>query len=258
MGRAAKAKHGATPQRARRMPSALVMVVAAVVGVALIGGFALRQPLRAAAADNGPQAAQVDLGLAAATSVPTNAVPVDPAAGLGPQVEAPPVGPRFSATAPVYLVGDSLAVGIADPLTSALPARAVTVEALEGRNTSTAVALLRDHAATTAPIWVVSLGTNDLPADFPAAARAMLRLAGPSRCVLWYDVHRASTQDQINATLSGLARRHANLHLLDWEALAQAHPEWFGLDGIHPDTAGYLARTALATDAVRSLCTAGS
>jgi hypothetical protein len=236
-----------------------VLVVAAVVALiaAVFGTLALRWSRLAVAADADPQAAQVDLGLAAPTGVPAVAGSVDPAAGLGPQVEAPPIGPRFSAHTPVFLVGDSLAVGIADPLISALPGRAVTVEALEGRMTSTAVGLLADHAATTAPIWVVSLGTNDLPADFPTGARAMLRLAGPDRCVLWYDVYRTSTQDQINATLTQLARRHANLHLLGWEALAQANPGWFGPDGIHPAQEGYLARTMLATDAITSLCTTG-
>lgn len=167
------------------------------------------------------------------------------------------LGPRFPSRAPVLLVGDSLAVGIAGPLAAAWPNRTVTVEALEGRNTSTSAALLADHASATGPIWVVSLGTNDLPTDFPAAARTMMRLAGPSRCVVWYDVHRVDTQDAVNATLSRLAGRHANLHLLGWAALAQAHPEWFGYDGIHPDTAGYLARASLATDAVAQLCTTG-
>ena len=225
---------------------------------ALFGTLAFRWSRWAAAAEADPQAAQVDLGLAAPTGLPPAAVSVDPAAGLGPQVEAPPAGPRFSASTPVFLVGDSLAVGIADPLIAALPTRAVTVEALEGRMTSTAVTLLSDHATTTAAIWVVSLGTNDLPSDFPTAARALLRLAGPDRCVLWYDVHRASTQDEINATLAALAVHHPNLHLLQWQTLADAHPEWFGLDGIHPAQEGYLARTTLATDAITSVCTTGS
>ena len=170
---------------------------------------------------------------------------------------APQLPPRYPARAPVLLVGDSLAVGIADLLTTGWPKRAVSVEAEVGRATSTSAALLADHAETTGPVWVVSLGTNDLPSDFPAAARALMRLAGPSRCVLWYDVHRASTQDQINADLARLARRHENLHILGWQALAQAHPEWFGPDGIHPAEAGYLARASLATRAVASQCTVG-
>ncbi len=236
----------------------LIVVVVVLLIAALFGTLAFRWSRWAVAADADPQAAQVDFGLAAPTGFPTGAVSVDPAAGLGPQVEAPPVGPRFAANTPVFLVGDSLAVGIADPLISALPTRAVTVEALEGRMTSTAVQLLADHAATTAPIWVVSLGTNDLPTDFPASARAMLRLAGPSRCVLWYDVYRASTQDQINATLTQLARHHANLHILGWEALSDRRTRAGSGSTGSTRQAGYLARTALATDAVSSLCTNGS
>jgi len=203
-----------------------------------------------------PTAATPNATTSTVASVPTGPESVDPASGLGPKMVATPAGPRFPSDTPVFLLGDSLAVGIADLLTTAEPNRTVTVDALEGRSTVTQDQLLQYTAATTAPIWVVSLGTNDAVEEFPGAARELLKLAGPSRCVLWYDVHRAETQDAINATLTQLAARHPNLHLLQWNDLANANPLWFGSDGIHPAQEGYVARTSLATDGLAGLCTA--
>jgi hypothetical protein len=232
------------------------MGLVVALGVAAVGVFVLNRTSGAATHGDTELAAQVNLGLAAPTAVPTGPESVDPASGLGPTMLATPAGPRFPSDTPVFLLGDSLAVGIADLLTAAEPNRSVTVDALEGRSTTTQDQLLTYSAATTAPIWVVSLGTNDAPEEFPAAARELLTLAGPSRCVLWFDVHRASTQDGINATLQRLAQQHPNLHLLQWNDLANANPLWFGPDGIHPAQEGYVARTTLATDGLAGSCTA--
>jgi hypothetical protein len=260
MGRGRQAKHGAPPRRSRQVLSAVLMVVTVVVAVAVglgvIGLVVLNRPSGAAADSDTALAAQANLGLASPVGAPTGPSSVDPATGLGPKMLAAPAGPRFPATTPVFLLGDSLAVGIADLLTAAEPDSSVTVDALEGRSTVTQDQLLEYTAATTAPIWIVSLGTNDAVEEFPAAARELLQLAGPSRCVLWYDVHRAETQDDINATLTRLAQRHPNLHLLQWNDLANANPAWFGADGIHPAQEGYLARTTLATDGLAGSCTA--
>jgi hypothetical protein len=256
MGRGRKAKHGAAAPRSRRVVSALLLVVVVAVGAGVLGLFVLNRPSGASAAGSTELAAQVNLGLAAPTAVPTGPSSVAPAVGLGPKMLAAPAGPRFPSDTPVFLLGDSLAVGIADLLTAAEPNRTVSVDALEGRSTVTQDQLLEYTSATTAPIWIVSLGTNDAAVDFPDAARELLKLAGPSRCVLWYDVHRAATQDGINATLTQLARRHPNLHLLQWNDLADANPGWFGPDGIHPAQVGYVARTTLAADALDGYCTA--
>jgi lysophospholipase L1-like esterase len=256
MGRGRQAKHGAPPSRSRRALSALVTVLVVAVGAAAIGIFVLNRPSGATADGDTELTAQVNLGLAAPTGVPTGPESVDPASGLGPKMLATPAGPRFPSDTPVFLLGDSLAVGIADLLTTAEPNRSVTVDALEGRSATTQDQLLMYSAATTPPIWVVSLGTNDAPEEFPAAARELITLAGPSRCVLWFDVHRASTQDQINATLGRLAQLHPNLHLLQWNDLANANPLWFGSDGIHPAQEGYVSRTTLAADGLAGFCTA--
>ena len=159
------------------------------------------------------------------------------------------------AAAPVLLLGDSLAVGISYDLQTSWSARVISMDAEVGRSTPTQAAILAPYAASSPPVWVVSLGTNDSPDTFPAAARQIVRLAGPRRCLVWFDVHRPSTQDAINAELHQLADRHRNVHLLDWSSLAAANPQWFGSDGIHPTTDGYTQRAQLAVQGVAQWCT---
>ena len=56
-----------------------------------------------------------------------------------------------------------------------------------------------------------------------------------------------------NRALETIATHHPTLHVLDWAAMAQAHPGWFGADGVHPSMKGYRAR-ARATAALIKRC----
>jgi len=200
-------------------------------------------------------------------SPPTNGMPIARAAALPtPAVDPLQIARLRSAdlasqtqpypvAAPVLLLGDSLAVGITYDLQTAWPQRVISVDAEVGRSTPTQATSLESYATSSPPVWVVSLGTNDAPDTFAAAARQIVRLAGPRRCLVWYDVHRPTTQDAINAELHQLAARHPNVHLLDWAALADANPQWFGSDGIHPATEGYTQRAQLAVQGVAQWCT---
>jgi hypothetical protein len=167
----------------------------------------------------------------------------------------PPTAPP--STDPVLLVGDSLAVGIAPYVDAGLGERPLTVEAAEGRGTGTQVGLLEGYAAASPPIWVVSLGTNDNPEDFADVAPEVLRLAGPDRCVVWFDVWRTDTDEEVNATLDTLALKHDNLHLVPWHDTSELHAEWFSGYDVHPSSDGYAVRGQMAIDAVATSCDSG-
>ncbi len=173
-----------------------------------------------------------------------------------PQINAAPTS--GAPTTPVHLLGDSLAVGIAGYLDAGLGERPLTTDAAEGRGSATMVSLLVPYAASSAPTWVVSLGTNDNAEEFPEQAAAVMELAGPERCVIWFDVWRVGTDESINATLDQLAVENPNLHLVAWQAISAVHPEWFSGTDVHPSTAGYAVRGQLAVDAVNGECGAGS
>jgi hypothetical protein len=171
------------------------------------------------------------------------------------QVAVPSPQPSVTASNdPVLLLGDSLAVGIEYYLDAGLGERTMTVDAAEGRGTATSVTLLSPYAKSSAPVWIVSLGTNDNPEDFESMARSIMELAGPERCVVWFDVWRADTDESINATLTEIAGDHSNLHLIPWYEVAALHPEWFSGTDVHPSTAGYAVRGQMAVDAVTQHC----
>jgi F0F1-type ATP synthase membrane subunit c/vacuolar-type H+-ATPase subunit K len=157
-------------------------------------------------------------------------------------------------TDPVLLLGDSLAVGIAPYVDAGLGDRTLSVDAAEGRGTATSESLLEPYASTSAPIWIVSLGTNDNPDDFAVPARSIVRLAGSDRCVVWFNVWRAGTDDMINATLAGIVSEHPNVHLIPWHETSAMHPEWFSGTDVHPSSSGYAVRGQMAIDAVREYC----
>jgi hypothetical protein len=164
-------------------------------------------------------------------------------------------GPRFDPDAPVELIGDSLAVGIQIDVSAGLAPRLVTTDAAEGRGTATAVSLLSYSAASTPSVWIVSLGTNDNPEEFADSAADLLALAGPDRCVVWFDVWRSDTQELINAELASLAETRPNVHVIPWYETSLANPEWFSGTDVHPSTKGYAERARLGVQAVAQHCT---
>ncbi len=162
----------------------------------------------------------------------------------------------FPDTSPVLLLGDSLAVGIEGYVDAGLGERPLTVDAAEGRATATSVSLLASYATSAPMTWVVSLGTNDNPEEFPTNAAALLEIAGDDRCVVWFDVWRLETGDAINLTLDELAASHSNVHLIGWNDVSVLHPDWFSGSDVHPSPEGYAVRGQLAVDAVEQICTA--
>lgn len=236
--------HGRHRARRRTGP-ALAVAAVALVALGVVAGVTVWR----STVDAPPTLAAVQ------TEGPQLASPGSALRSPSPPAVQEPLPPRFPNDEGVLLIGDSLAVGIAEPLSTSLPEREVTVEAEEGRRTDTSVALVADHASVTPSIWLVSLGTNDNPEEFADDAESLLSLAGPDRCVLWFDVHRSATDSEINAVLTQLEGTHPNLELLDWQQLADAHPEWFSVDDIHPDTSGYQERAQLADSGISRACT---
>lgn len=166
---------------------------------------------------------------------------------------AAPVDPT-DGNDPVLLLGDSLAVGIQYYVDAGLGDRVLTMDAAEGRGTATSASLLSPYAETSAPVWIVSLGTNDNPEEFEAQASSIMDLAGPDRCVVWFDVWREDTDDSINATLAELVSENPSLHLIPWHETSSQHTDWFSGTDVHPSSEGYAVRGQMAVDAVNEYC----
>ena len=159
----------------------------------------------------------------------------------------------------VLSYGDSLAVGTDLFLDGLLSGWRVRSQAVISRHASDVPPALRAFGASLPAVIVVSAGTNDDPGRVSGFARVVLEtlaVAGPHRCVVWATIvrppYRGVAYDGYNRALAAIARTHANLRVLDWAAMARAHPSWFGRDGVHPTMTGYRARAAATARLVRS------
>jgi lysophospholipase L1-like esterase len=155
--------------------------------------------------------------------------------------------------------GDSLTVGTGVYLPSFLPGWSITESATVGRHTVDAPRELRSLSASLPHVLVISLGANDDPSSVAAFATEVRRIAttaGASRCVIWSTVVRPPyngvSYEGYNRVLQRAARANANFRVFDWQALARAHPQWFGSDGVHPTADGYRARAAALARLVKS------
>jgi lysophospholipase L1-like esterase len=147
--------------------------------------------------------------------------------------------------------GDSLGVGTDPYLTRYLRGWSIRSDSIISARAADVPAALRSSGDALPRVIVVSAGTNDDPArvaGFVRIVRETLAVAGPSRCVVWSTIvrppYRGVSYAGLNRALVALDRRSATLRVLDWAAMAHAHPGWFGRDGVHPSAAGYRARAA--------------
>jgi lysophospholipase L1-like esterase len=174
-----------------------------------------------------------------------------------PTRSTPPPG---TVNASVGVIGDSLTVASATPLTSALSARGIDVQisAQTGRSIPggiTALTALRESGFDSL-VWVVALGTNDIwwnpscgcgitPSAASNLIQRMLDAIGPGRYVYWVNVHRTDVPVAVavfNQALAQAAVNRPNLRIVDWYGLSSANLGWFAGDGIHLSSTGYTRR----------------
>ena len=175
--------------------------------------------------------------------------PMLPAANQGPALALPPGPAAVSPPAPpVVALGDSVMLGAVADLRQDIAG--ISVEAVEGQQASDAFrrlgALL--SAGQVGPAVVLQSGTNG-SMDPVALDGLLTRLAGRRVVILNVHVPRP-WQNADNATLAAAARTHANVILIDWNAAAAAHPEWFWGDGTHLRPGGAARYTALIQGAL--------
>jgi lysophospholipase L1-like esterase len=178
------------------------------------------------------------------------------ACALGASAAASGAGQRT-----VLNYGDSLAVGTQLYLGDYLGGWQVRAETAISRHAADVPVALRSLGPALPHVVVVSAGTNDDPGTvsrFARMVRETVAVAGSSRCVIWATIVRPPYEGVsyagYNHALETIARHHPTLHVLDWAAMAQAHPGWFGSDEVHPSMTGYRARAAATARLIRTSC----
>ncbi len=117
-----------------------------------------------------------------------------------------------------------------------------------------ALTLIRSLGARLGPNVVIAVGYNDYPSVYGPGIEqtlAALRQAHVQR-VFWLTL-AASQHPYLlsNAEIWAAARRHAGfMTVIDWNAYARGHPEWFQPDGVHLQSTGAEALARCIHDAL--------
>jgi hypothetical protein len=208
-----------------------------------------------------PAGAPVAARLILRSSVPL--APPTPSPGAPP---SPAIGGGMPAdTRPeLLMIGDSLAIGTAQPLVLDLPGWDVKFDARIGRPLSEGMEILTTRTAPPEPtarrrILAFSLYTNDPPADvtqLDAAVRASVAQLGAHGCAIWATISRPAahkiTYRAANARLLELAQDPllaGRLLVVPWAEEVARHHGWKAPDHVHATAAGYLARARMYAEA---------
>lgn len=117
-----------------------------------------------------------------------------------------------------------------------------------------ALTLIRSMGARLGPNVVIAVGYNDYPSVYGPGIEetlAALRQAHVRR-VFWLTL-AASEHPYLasNAEIVAAARRHPGfMTVIDWNAYARGHPEWFQPDGVHLQSSGAEALARCIHDAL--------
>jgi hypothetical protein len=165
----------------------------------------------------------------------------------------PPAGPALPHD--VLVIGDSLAVGMADYLRAALPGWRVRIDGKISRPLGVGMQILAQEPDVPA-IVAFSLFTNDDPSATGTLERAVRASATrPGGCAVWATIVRPPyngvSYDAANRVLERLGSELPDLRLADWAGAVAQSPSFVGGDGVHATPEGYRARGELYAAAIR-------
>jgi hypothetical protein len=152
---------------------------------------------------------------------------------------------------PVTAIGDSVMLDAAPVMQRLLPA--IDIDASTDRAVDTGITELAAKSARgeRSGAIVFHLGNNS--SFRPSQVGHVLQIAAGRRVVLLTD--HCSYCEWVpgnNDVIRAFCIRTGRCIVADWESLANAHPEWFGSDGVHMPIGGAGARayTQLVVDAL--------
>jgi hypothetical protein len=233
-------------------------VVALAVAVTGCGGRGLDPTVAAVHVPDNANYSRVFTSLLPRALHPPTATPTPT-----PAPTAPPTTPGVAGvtgvstlTVPggVVAFGDSVMIDAAPALQQLLPG--IRVEAVVGEQTDTGLtelaALVAAHALPRAVVF--ALGTNG---EFSSSEFAQLRTLTSGHFLVVLTVHcpYCSWTAPDNQVIDSGCAATRHCVVVDWNAVANAHPDWFAPDGVHMAIGGVGAEWygALVVAALRTL-----
>ena len=175
---------------------------------------------------------------------------------VGALPDAAPATPTFPPKRPtrVLVLGDSVMKGAEASVLASLPGREVVFDAEVNRSTGTGADIVAQRGGDW-DVVVVFLGHNDggSPGVFQPAARRILDQLRDVPYVSWLSIHEVRPYyPGVNQFVAGLQQEYPNLHVGDWNAVANAHPEGVSGDGLHLNGTGADLMAGLVVDQVEA------
>lgn len=169
---------------------------------------------------------------------------------------------------PLTVIGDSLSVLGRGPIRAALGADGwdVLIDAFPGRTVADQIPAMTYAAGDARRPVIIELGTNDavqiargrLDQDDVRATIGQALDLFPDRCLVWVVPGRdpegtgANIGEAIGRELEAQASRRPNLHLADFGAVLEEHPEYLLEDQVHFTDEGSSALAELMATSVAS------
>lgn len=232
-------------QRAPFGPLAIAVAILAVVPafsiVSMAGARVIEDDITASLNENEGAVVTIPTTVPSATTIPSQTTL--PTSSTTPSSTVAP-----SNKIDVLAVGDSVMLGAASRMTDA----GFTVDAAKNRQVIDALQIFNYYKAkgTLADTVVIHLGTNGTTraSTYEEILRPLAEV--PRVVVLTIKVPGREYQKLNNDIIRALPATHPNVTILEWFVEAKAHPEWFGSDGTHLNSAGRDAYVTLIKQAL--------
>ena len=159
-------------------------------------------------------------------------------------------------TGGVLLIGDSVMLGAKAAIEHAIPE--AHVDAAVSRQFDDAIAVVNaaKRRGALPPTIVIHLGVNgpsegDVYTKITTEFTSIMNTIGTEPEVYFLTVKVPRPwESNVNSALYAEPWQFPNAHVLPWRELAQSHPNWFLLDGIHLTPVGQAAYAAFLRDAI--------
>ncbi|MBP5843604.1 acetyltransferase, partial [Lactiplantibacillus plantarum] len=131
-------------------------------------------------------------------------------------------------------IGDSVLLDVSSDLQDVIPG--TVVQGRVGRQVTEVPGIINSlkSQGQLAHNVLLNIGTNGTITD--DQAEQVVKLIGKDRQIFWVTAHvpTQSWQNQVNAQIAKTAKKHANVHVIDWHGRAQNQSGWFADDNVHP------------------------
>ena len=166
------------------------------------------------------------------------------------EAEAQTLGIPAVSPSSVTMVGDSVMLGALPALQTAMPG--CVVDAMTNRQVWDAIGVLNDLDANgqLGSTVIIGLGTNGYFDQ--SQGQAVIDRLGPERQIYWVTAYGINLwwQELSNEPIRAIAAANPNVTLIEWDAYAPGHEDWFYSDGIHLVDPGQQAYASMIAEAI--------